>query len=761
MKAKFTLLLSGIWMACCLTGLAVAQSPLSSSVKEWKEQLAYGRRDTATVASLYKLGKFYALKVGVYNSDAHFNDSALYFLKKGIHLGDSLGYNKFKNQSITWLGKVYLYNGKVEEGKKWFLQAIHFEHTLYHKEKEADLWLLMGQCFILEYQRSDEIKSYYTRAADLYRELKLWEKESDVQIKIADLEMYAGNFKTCESELLKVLETYRKHRKSKTFNIYYLLAVSNRYDGDLSTALSYAMKCVQNMKAEKDTLAAVYFYGEMGLVYQGLNRVEESVHWYRQALSKTELKHNTSEIYFTAGFLIRQLIKLKKEKEALQLLDRLKVTYPPVLAMEKACATQCFALCYEALQKPDRAEQYYLEMIKQYSIANQSGKFNEYLAIAFTDIGSFYIHRKKYELAEPYLLNALRMPNGINFSTWERKKNVHLMLFKADSARGNYMDAIDHLHKHHQLNDSIFNTSKMHEIEKLQTQFEVAEKEKEIMVLNTSNKLQHQNMKQSALVRNFLIAGILIVLGFVYYRYKLKQKSNLQLEAQQKEINKKNQHLEHLVKEREWLLKEIHHRVKNNFQMVTSLLGTQTHYIKSEEALQYIEESQHRVYAMSLIHQRLYLAGNYSSINMKDYIHELVDYLRSSITIRQRIYFEIEAEEIELDISHALPIGLILNESITNAIKYAFKGREEGKISIILRQNSEEAVLLKVADNGIGLPAQMNMENSETMGMNLMKGLSEEIEGTFSIGTNNGTVVQLIFNYEFNQTLLPYSLPAL
>lgn len=762
MRAKFKRLLSGILIGYCVISQAVGQSRSSLlvkelSIKELREQLSHSKQDTAAVKLLFELGNRYTSKVIIYNADVHFNDSAVYFHKTAIQLGDSLHYNKFKKESSISLGKVCLLIGNLKEGKKWFYQVINYEHALYHKEKEADTWAMMGLFIPREVNYHVDIKSCLEKATTLYKELKLWDKEADVKLQFADIELAIGNYETCEKLLLEVLELYHRHGKKKTFNVHYLLSVSNRYDGDLSTALSYAMKCVNNMEELKDTINAAYFYGEMGLVYQGLNRTEESIYWYKRALDKRERTGDEKLfIYNTAGFLIQQLLHQQKEKEALDIIIRLRKQYPPIQDTEKASAAQSLARCYEAQKKYELAEKYYLEMIKYFPPYAQ---YREYLAIALQDIGSFYIHRKKYNLARPYLIRVLQMPPGTNISAWE--KNVHLMLFEADSAQGNYIAAIHHLRKHNQLNDSIFNAAKIREIEKLQTQFKVAEKEKEIMTLNNDNKIQQQHMQQTAMVRNFVIAGILIVLGFVYYRYKLKQKSNLQLEAQQKEINKKNQHLEHLVKEREWLLKEIHHRVKNNFQMVTSLLGTQTHYIKSDEALQYIEESQHRVYAMSLIHQRLYLAGNYSSINMKNYIHELVDYLRNSIVIRQHILFEIDAEEIELDISHALPIGLILNESITNAIKYAFKGREEGKISIILRQNSEEAVLLKVSDNGIGLPAQMNMENSETMGMNLMKGLSEEIEGTFSIGTNNGTVIQLLFNYEFNQTLLPYSLPAL
>ncbi len=690
----------------------------------------------------------------------HFNDSAIYYLKEAVYLSDSLHFDNYKNECRTWLGRIYLTGDKMAEGRKWFGQAIQYEQVLHRSEKEADLWALMGGSILRGEKNRQEINSSYNRALEIYRTLKLWKKETDVQIQIADHEMDAGNYKACDKLLHTVLQTYREHNYTKTFNVYYLLSVCNRSNGDLSTSLSYAIGCLNNMEELKDTAAAAFFYVEMAYVYQGLNRIEESVYWYKKALRKREMSSTSRpdiyNIYNTASFLTQQLIKLRREKEALAIITRLRNQYPPYLSVERAILAQSLGRVYEALHKFDMAETQFLEMIAQYS---KSTLYPEFMSIAQMDIGSFYVRRKRYDVAQPYLANALQMPSGTNISIW--KRDIHLMLFKVDSAQRNYVSAIDHLQQHNRLNDSIFNASKMREIEKMQTQFDVAQKEKEILALNNINKIQQQNIDQAAVIRNFVLLGALAVLGFAYYRYKLKQSSNQKLELQQNEINKKNQNLEHLVKEREWLLKEIHHRVKNNFQMVMSLLGTQTHYIKSKETLQSLEESQQRIYAMSLIHQRLYQSGNFSAINMKEYIHELVDYLKNSFTIRKHIFFTIQVEAIELNIAHALPIGLILNEAITNAIKYAFNGRSEGRIDISLQHKSEDMIELAIIDDGIGLPPHIQFEHSGTMGLNLMRGLSEEIEGDISIVTQNGTAIRLLFNCELNLSLIPHSISAI
>jgi two-component system, sensor histidine kinase PdtaS len=202
-----------------------------------------------------------------------------------------------------------------------------------------------------------------------------------------------------------------------------------------------------------------------------------------------------------------------------------------------------------------------------------------------------------------------------------------------------------------------------------------------------------------------------------------------------------------LLKEKEWLLKEIHHRVKNNLHMVTGLLGTQAAYLKNEEAVLAITDSQHRVQAMSLIHQKLYQSEHLSATDMPAYIHDLVEYLRDSFGTRQRIRFQLQIEKIDMELSHTVSIGLILNEAITNAIKYAFPGDREGDIVISLESVSGDEFLLSIADNGIGLPADFKSREINSLGMSLMKGLSEDIGGQLSIENHQGTEIKIKFVY--------------
>ncbi|SFQ18418.1 Two-component sensor histidine kinase, contains HisKA and HATPase domains [Parafilimonas terrae] len=353
------------------------------------------------------------------------------------------------------------------------------------------------------------------------------------------------------------------------------------------------------------------------------------------------------------------------------------------------------------------------------------------------------------------------------------------MWFKVDSARKNYPQAIRHYQQYKALQDSIFNATKSKQIAQLSIQYETAKKEqdikikeKDIALLKEQNKAQ-QNQRNALIVGTGLLAAIL-VLGF--NRYSLKQRVNRQLQyqqqvlhAQQAQIKQKNEHLselltdkdilllqkdtlieekDQLLTEKEWLVKEIHHRVKNNFHIVASLLEIQSSYLKNKEALSAIKDSQNRIHSMSIIHQKLYQSETLSIIHMPEYIYELVEYLRESYSIRENIGFSLQIENIELNHASAITLGLILNEAITNAIKYAFTKTKDKQISISLSRISATQLMLGVADNGRGLPGDFNTGVGASMGMELLQGLACDLGGNFSIETNNGTQIKVIFDYK-------------
>ena len=198
--------------------------------------------------------------------------------------------------------------------------------------------------------------------------------------------------------------------------------------------------------------------------------------------------------------------------------------------------------------------------------------------------------------------------------------------------------------------------------------------------------------------------------------------------------------------QKEWLLKEVHHRVKNNLHTIISLLEYQAAYLEND-ALKAIEISQHRIYAMSLIHQKLYLTDDVKTIDMPVYISELVSYMSDSFGINQQIRFSLDIQPLKLGIAQAMPLGLIINEAVTNAIKYAFSPNVSGLITIQMYQAGDEITVI-ITDNGKGIQHDTKDAKIGSLGMKLMKGLSEDINAKIKFQNNEGTKVIISFKID-------------
>ncbi|MEL7669027.1 CHASE4 domain-containing protein [Methanobacterium sp.] len=203
------------------------------------------------------------------------------------------------------------------------------------------------------------------------------------------------------------------------------------------------------------------------------------------------------------------------------------------------------------------------------------------------------------------------------------------------------------------------------------------------------------------------------------------------------------------LREKEALLMEIHHRVKNNMQIISSLLSLQSRYIKDKDAFEVFKESQNRVKSMAMIHERLYNSKGLAKIDFAGYIRNLVDDLFDSYGVNHDdVKIDISADKIFLNADTAIPVGLIINELVTNSLKYAFPAEnsdhEESMIYIKFHRNNKN-ILLVVGDNGIGLPEDLDLQHSETLGLRLVLSLVDQINGTVELRGNDQTEFRIIF----------------
>ena len=267
------------------------------------------------------------------------------------------------------------------------------------------------------------------------------------------------------------------------------------------------------------------------------------------------------------------------------------------------------------------------------------------------------------------------------------------------------------------------------------------ESELKISLLTKDKKLT-QNQEQQTII--IIILSILTLLLLALYRnFNLKKKSNQSLAILNDTLENKNNLLDSKNAENELLLREIHHRVKNNLEVVSSLLALQSAQIEDSNTKDAMTEGQNRVNSIGIVHQKLYQGTNLGAVEMKDYFLNLSESILDSFGAEKSIDLKLAMEHLDLDIDTAVPLGLIVNELLTNCIKYAFPKGEKGTITIKLEKQENNILRLEVADNGVG---KSGITHGTGFGGQLVSLLTQQLNGTMTEENQNGTT--LIFDFK-------------
>lgn len=266
------------------------------------------------------------------------------------------------------------------------------------------------------------------------------------------------------------------------------------------------------------------------------------------------------------------------------------------------------------------------------------------------------------------------------------------------------------------------------------------ESELQINLLAQDKKLIQKQNLQTIFIVAILIGALL--LAWSYWNFKLKQKSIKQLAALNEDLEGKNLLLDHKNAENELLLREIHHRVKNNLEVVSSLLALQSAQIDDPNTKDAMTEGQNRVNSIGIVHQKLYQGTNLGAVEMKDYFLNLSESILDSFGAEQRIDLQLAMDNLDLDIDTAVPLGLIVNELLTNCIKYAFPNGEKGTVTIKLHKQ-DNILRLVVADNGVG---KSGVIHGTGFGGQLISLLTQQLNGTMTEESQNGT--SLVFDFK-------------
>jgi two-component sensor histidine kinase/tetratricopeptide (TPR) repeat protein len=532
---------------------------------------------------------------------------------------------------------------------------------------------------------------------------------------------------------LKAIQVWKSAGHKDYCNIYSHIGGSYSHIGDQVQGLNYALMAVREDErlARPDDLSALV-YNDLGYCYYEQGNSKEALPNFQKAFDIQFARGDSNSIPTSVANLTSIMVDLGDYAHALELRRKISARFTARSLYDRVFENDGFAMIFAKLKQADSMRPYVNRLLELDPQMPRDSRLRMRVvrdAAAFYNLSGQYAEGRKYAQEMLRLGNVLGLVNASFIGYRE--------LSKSDSGLGNYKASLAEYQKYIYLQDSVRDASNAKQAASLRLQYETEKKDKDIQALKHREELSQSNLKQAALTRNFIIAAavlLLILLVVAVNRYRLKQRSNKQMA--------------HLLEEKEWLLKEIHHRVKNNLQIVMSLLNSQSAFIDNEIALTAIHDSRHRVYAMSLIHQKLYSTDNVSSINISSYTRELVSYLVDSFDMSRRIRIEYNIEPIILDVGQAVPLGLIMNEAITNSIKYAFPESRPGTISVSLTRIDARHCQLIISDNGIGMPTHISHKKNGSLGMTLMRGLSNNLNGSFSIENRNGTIIKIVFVIE-------------
>jgi two-component sensor histidine kinase len=521
--------------------------------------------------------------------------------------------------------------------------------------------------------------------------------------------------------------------------------------GKDAEALSSALDAIRISQTASGRLDAIG-YEAASRTYSISGRFDKCLEYFYKALPimiENPAAVNNVGAEFVRG--VHALLQQHNPTEALRVIRIIKNANHSFQLdqMGRAYTTMSLASCFFALGQTDSAERYYTEAIGLVRELDGVRKI-----IVYNNAAAFYTAIGEYNKAKPFL-DTLSSDNLHPLIAPSELEKVWHLRYQADSALHNYQGALSNLGKYQVLHDSLVNVEKNKRMAELDIKYETEKKNLHIAYLENQSilqkRLQRATFRKDLITRNSLIAVatlLALLTASLYNRWRARRRMSLHLGklsvAQQQLLVEK----EGLLSEKEWLLCEIHHRVKNNLQIIIGLLNLQAGQLRDEIAISAFQEIGARVNAISLVHKKLYQeTKDMASINMSQYIHELVSFLRYSLGSGKEIAFELNIQEIVLDVTQCVPLGLILNEAITNAIKYAFIGSRilSPVIRISLALNSGHDVTLVVSDNGNGLPSGFDPRTSDSIGFELIHNFNLQLEGTLDIQSQNGLTLILTF----------------
>ena len=574
---------------------------------------------------------------------------------------------------------------------------------------------------------------YYYHTRNLKKSLEII-NQGLREVRMGRDELWEGRMQVAQGAILlrseeldeaeRVLNSaFKKIPESETWLLLTNLGYVYERRGDLGRAFEYASQTLELGEKYDDKKAIAMAYSDISNLFWKQKKYEKGVEYGLKAIALFEERGlKDLDFDFTLHVLGNNLMELKQFEKALPYFLR-STEMGKQYGFYNNLSDTYIALTDLYTQIGD---------VKNAEISgNAALKYAELLENEFMIFRSLLALGKlknqvlDYYSAIAYLQRGLQTVTN-DFGDMYYLALTYQELAKAFEGVNNTSESYNAFKKYDELNQLVFNAEADQRIAQLQTEMEVNQKENTILL--QTERLIRQETTQ---VFTLILTGLMVFLLFLLYRVSLRRKNyGLLLEKQNKE--------------KEFLLKEIHHRVKNNLETISSLLSLQTAYVDSDELRNILLESQNRVQTMGIIHQNLYQGENLEAIEMKNYFMSLANFTIDSFDMTNRIELDCAMDEMQLNVDKAIPIGLILNEIITNSLKYAFPNKSQGKIAISMREENS-LLYLRIADNGVGT-SKKTLIKGTGFGTELVNLLTQQLDGKLTMNTQKGT--EIFFEFQ-------------
>ena len=547
----------------------------------------------------------------------------------------------------------------------------------------------------------------------------------------------------------------------------YIFAASHRWHGDYKTALDFyrdinsfskkrndsidiaksahfigtiSMFLGNNVESQNMLLEAASIYDKIGSAkqkarinntlagfYLNVDQLEKGKQQYLKALKQFEVLQDSSglaSVNANLGMVYTDLGDYEKAEYHLMKQKEYNVVFPTLREMG-------FHHDFLGLlrQEQNRIDEAYEEHLKALKIReNLSSTYN--LCESKIHMGEILIKLKRYDEAIDQLKDVFSFEEHESLNQEQR---AYDLLAEAYEKKGDYKSALNNFKAYKTMTDSIYTKESIEIIAEKDARYNQQKKDAKIALLNKEKEISQTKLSRS---RSIIIIS-LIGLGLLAIAALALLKMN-------RKIKSKNETISKALKDRELLLHETHHRVKNNLQMISSLLNLQSKYVKDDNVLEVLQNGRNRVQSMAILHKNLYVGEDLNMVNIQHYFEGLVDSILNSYNKTENdVDLRIDAEKVTMDVESVIPLGLIVNELVTNSLKHAFPKDIKTKPEITLKMSEREGFYtLKVADNGVGIQNDIiENGNKESFGQRLIKSLSKKLKASISITNDKGTSV--------------------